>query len=374
MAGSAPPELTAAFDRWLAVQREAVELVQKADHPGTPEDWAEGFRWVTRIASLALDYVVEKGDPLKPVLFHAQDEYRKLLVDNPDVSYWFAVLDPKETYRLTGTRGEAPYLGFTIGTNVFKPSQGGRTGTLGQSYIDQFEVDENGDFEIILSAKRHEGNWIELPEGTQHLAVRETFHDKQKQKHSTMKLERVGGAIVRPLAPAELAQQLDDAGVYLMFVVRTGILMWAGAGQRRNQLTGASGARHVKAQDDQIRSHSDTDMVYMGTRFELAEGEALVIDVAPPPYPFVYWGLVVVNPWMESYDYRHLSVNTNDRQAKKNADGSWTLVLSPEDPSKPNWLDTAGRREGFLLLRWVLAGDAPPTPKCTLVPIASLRG
>jgi hypothetical protein len=34
-----------------------------------------------------------------------------------------------------------------------------------------------------------------------------------------------------------------------------------------NELIGASGAQHVAAQDDQVRSHSDTDMVYMGAAF-----------------------------------------------------------------------------------------------------------
>ena len=90
MKGPAPSVLSDAFERWLAVQREAIELVVNADHPGTPTDWAEGYRWVTRIASLALEYVVEKGDPIHPVLFRSQDEYRKLLVDNPRRAFVFA--------------------------------------------------------------------------------------------------------------------------------------------------------------------------------------------------------------------------------------------------------------------------------------------
>ena len=120
----------------------------------------------------------------------------------------------------------------------------------------------------------------------QHLAVRETFHDKRNQKHATLELERVGGPVVRRLSPDELARQLDDAATYLLFIVRTGIAMWAGAAARLNQLTGASGAQHVKAQDDQVRSHSDTDMVYMGTRFRLAPGDALTVS-GPAAHAYV---------------------------------------------------------------------------------------
>jgi Protein of unknown function (DUF1214) len=375
MKSEAPAVLSRAFDRWLDAQRQALELVVASDHPGTPEDWAEGHRWVTRIASLALDYVVEKGDPLRPVMFHAQDEYRKLLVDNPDVDYHFAVLDDRESYRLRGRRGEAPYLGFTLGTDIFRPSQGGRTGTLSQTYVDQFELGPDGEFEIVLSPERPTGvkNWIRLEPGTQHIAVRETFYDKRTQRRSSLAIERIGATEPPRCTPELLAKQLEDAAVYLLFIVRTGIAMWAGATARMNEIVGASGKRHVEAQDDQVRSHSDTDMVYMGGRFQLELGRALVANIQPPPYPFVYWGLVVVNPWMESFDYRHRHINTNNHLAGKDADGSWTIVVAAEDPGVPNWLDTGGRREGFLLLRWVLAGDAPPTPTCRLVEVASLR-
>jgi hypothetical protein len=82
---------------------------------------------------------------------------------------------------------------------------------------------------------------------------------------------------------------------------------------------------------------------------------------------------VLVNPWMESYDYTQRHVSTNDRLAARGLDGSWTLVIAPEDPGVPNWLDTGGRLQGFMLLRWVLAGDRPPTPRCELVPLAALQ-
>lgn len=369
-------KLKSAFEHWLDAQRQALELVLASDHPGTPEEIAEGHRWVTRIASLALDYVVEKGDPLRPVMFHAQDEYRKLLVDNPDVNYFFAVLDDRESYVLRGNRGEAPYLGFTLGTDIFRPSKGsGRTGTLSQTYIDQFEVAPNGDFEIVVSPERPASarNWIKLEPGTQHVAVRETFYDKGTQRPSCLSIERIGAIEPPRCTPEILAAQLQDAAVYLLFIVRTGIMMWAGANTRLNEIVGASGKRHVEKQDDQVRSHSDTDMVYMGGRFRLEPGQALVANIQPPPYDFVYWGLVLVSPWMESYDYRHRHINTNNHLATKGADGSWTIVVAAEDPEVPNWLDTGGRREGFLLLRWVLAGDAPPTPACRVVPTASLR-
>src|SRR5580704_11963628 len=103
--------LAAAFTAWVEAQQAAIATVQSAlaAGSGVPNDdmtAAEGYRWVTRLSTLALEWLVEKSDPLHPQLFVLQDEYRKLLVDNPDVHYLFCVLDDTQAYRLRGTRGE----------------------------------------------------------------------------------------------------------------------------------------------------------------------------------------------------------------------------------------------------------------------------
>ena len=123
------PRLDAAFDAWIEAQRAAIEMVRTAEGvPRTGTDNAEGYRWVTRLASLAQEWFLEKSDPLHPEVFLLQDAHRKLLVDNPDVGYWFSVLDDRHLYRLTGWRGEAPYVGLTFGTPMAQGPTGGRTG------------------------------------------------------------------------------------------------------------------------------------------------------------------------------------------------------------------------------------------------------
>ena len=84
-----------ALETWIDAQRTATSLLLDAQQPGHPVDWGEGARWVTRIASLAQEWVVEYADPLRPVIFRSQGPTRKLMVDNPDVDYWFASLDDR---------------------------------------------------------------------------------------------------------------------------------------------------------------------------------------------------------------------------------------------------------------------------------------
>ena len=86
--------LDTAFDAWLQAQTAALDVVRQATEvPESDVDLAEGYRWVTRLSRLALDWIVEGSDPLHPQVFTLQDEYKKLLVDNPDVHYLFCVLD-----------------------------------------------------------------------------------------------------------------------------------------------------------------------------------------------------------------------------------------------------------------------------------------
>ena len=86
MSTNPPDVLVKAFDTWLDTQRRALDMICSVDHPGAGPDWAEGFRTVTRMASLALEHVLEKGDPAFPVLFRSQNPWSKLIGDNPDTN------------------------------------------------------------------------------------------------------------------------------------------------------------------------------------------------------------------------------------------------------------------------------------------------
>jgi len=371
--------LDAAWKVWIDSQEAAIQTVRTAEAvPRTAVDEAEGYRWITRLASLAQEWFIEKSDPLHPQLFQSQTEYRKLLVDNPDVRYGFCALDETRAYRLVGTRGGAAYIGLTFGTPVGQGPVGGRTGTTVQAHVDQFELGPNGEVDILIvpvGGRPATGskNCIEMAPGTGQLAVRETFFDRRVDKPADLRVELVDGEPPPVLGAEELAGKLEFAALFLQFVAATAVNMWHDTADNVNTFGGTAGAQHVAAQDDEIRSHSNAEMTYHGGRWVLGEGEALVVTVHDPATEFLYWGLTTSTAWMESLDYRYTTTNLNNKTAQRSADGDWRLVISPTDPGVPNWLDTQGRREGYMIVRWVLA-DGPPHPSCELVPIASLKG
>jgi hypothetical protein len=345
-------------------------------------DLAEGYRWVTRLSRLALDWIVEGSDPLHPQIFTLQDEYKKLLVDNPDTHYLFCVLDDSRTYRMVGHRGECAYLGMTFGTAFGQGQVGGRTGTQTQTHIDEFELGPNGEVDILIAPADkmpdpRPRNAVVLEPGTAQLAIRETHFDKSPDKFSRLRMELVPepGEVVPPplLSVDELAPKLEFAAMFLTFVGQTALQMWRDAGVNMNTFGGQAGSEHVAAQEDEVRTHTNAEMTYHGGRFELAADEALVITVHEPDKAFLYWGLTLASPWMESFDYRYTTTTLNNKNAKRSDDGSWRLVVAPHDPGPnvENWLDTGGRLEGYMIVRWVLA-DGPPHPSAEVVKVASL--
>jgi hypothetical protein len=375
--------LDAAFQAWTEAQSAALDVVHNAT--GVPEsevDLAEGYRWVTRLARLALDWIVERSDPLHPQLFTLQDEYRKLLVDNPDVHYLFCVLDDSRSYRLVGRRGECAYLGMTFGTAFGQGPVGGRTGTQTQTHIDEFDLGPGGEVDILIAPADkmpdpRPRNSVILEPGTAQLAIRETHFEKTPARMSRLRMELVPepGELIPPplLTVEELAPKLEFAAMFLTFVGSTALQMWHDAASNLNTFGGQAGSAHIEAQDDEVRSHTNAEMTYHGGRFRLQPGEALVITVHEPERPFLYWGLTLASPWMESFDYRYTTTNLNNKRATRSSDGSWRLVLAPTDPGPgiDNWLDTGGRLEGYMIVRWVLA-DGPPHPTTEVVALADL--
>jgi hypothetical protein len=378
MSDATQSRLDAAWKVWIEAQEAAIETVRTAEGvPRTDTDIAEGYRWITRLSSLAQEWFIEKSDPLHPQLFQSQSEYRKLLVDNPDVLYGFCTLDDSRSYRLIGTRGQAAYVGLTFGTPVGKGPVGGRTGTTLQAHLDQFDLGPNGEVDILIAPEDQmpdprPRNSIVLVPGTGQVAVRETFFDRVHDTPSDLKVELVDAVPPPVLGVEELAGKMEFAGMFVQFVALTAVNMWHDTATNVNVFGGTAGAEHVAAQDDEVRSHTNAEMTYHGGRWVLREGEALVITVHNPPTDFLYWGLTTSTAWMESLDYRYTTTNLNNHTAQRSPNGDWQLVISPTDPGVPNWIDTGGRLEGYMIVRWVLA-DNPPHPSCELMLIDRVR-
>jgi hypothetical protein len=326
-----------------------------AESPDHPVDRAEGVRYLTRLTRLAFRLAIEYHDSTAPELIKYMDDTQKFGVDNPDQDYLWARISGKHSYRLSGTRGACPYLGFGVYAGA---AAGGRRRTVGHWNANDFPPGPDGRLDVVLSAREHAGHWIRLSEDANTLQVRQLFLDRAREPAPQLRIEcldRVGPP--PPLSPERVAHGLLRAagqieGTLRMFIELT------------KQWAKAPNVMHPRDDSMSEQSFGNPDFYYSGGFWRLAPGEALVFEWTPPEC--VYWALLVCNYWAESLDFRYRPVSVNKAQARYRPDGSVRLVLAERDPGLPDatWLDTEGHREGTLTLRYVLANEYPiPAPR-----------
>jgi hypothetical protein len=114
------------------------------------------------------------------------------------------------------------------------------------------------------------------------------------------------------------------------------------------------------------------DIYYSSGAWDLGPDDALVMEGTFPPSRFT--NVVLWNIHMQTLDYRTRRTALNQAQIVPESDGTYRIVISAEDPGRPNWLDTGGHRRGTIFWRFLLPDEQPETPRCRVVKISELRG
>jgi len=381
--------------------------------PGAPTDpltQAEGYRYLSRLARAGLENYVECNNVLRPQLCAIANGNRAARIcigsDNPDNLYENATIDSRFAYIVKGYRGTVPYLG--LGT------QSGRYGAKGGlqtiDYIDANDLiyeDDDSDcskesiglrrtsnddskgkyFKIILSKDRPVGanNWLrlssEIPEAM--FIVRQTFGKRHLETPASLQISLYGEAkeeTQTDIGDILTAQHLDDglqsasvlvAGASAMFA------KWAYDFQsHQNQLPLFDPIRSLKA-------GGDPNIRYYHSYWRLEKDKVLRIKVRPPPCRC--WNFQLNNHWMESLDYRHHSVHTNNSLARPDDhdETSYTILVSHHNPNTRglfggNWIQTAGHICGTMCFRYVapmVQNDSElPHPIVDVVSYSSIIG
>lgn len=342
----------------------AGEVVLADTVPMDPQDRAEGWRYLTRLTRAGLSFFMESSDPEAPSFRRAVDETIKMGMDNPDNVYLAAPVKGALTYRIRGTRGTVHYLGFGSQAGGY-----GKTGSLDTTgYLDAGDLvlDPDGRFEIIASAERPDGtvNWLRMAPETSMIQVRQTRVDHRNEVLAQVEIERIDGQPApRPITPQRVGKALEGV---TFFVTATSAMFAAWAEDFRKVPNTLPRFDPDKA----LAAGGDPNIAYYHGWFELAEDEALVVDVTPPACDF--WNFQLANYWLESLDYRFHQVHLNQGTALSRPDGSVRMVVAATDPGVPNWLDTCGHSHGTMCVRWVGASEFP-TPHTRVVTLGDVE-
>ena len=320
---------------------------------------AEGYRHLTHLLGYAFELYLE-GDPERPAFTPLASPTRKILGDNVDSLYHFAPLRGDRRYRIRGRRGNEVYLAFC----VYGGKPDGEWSERVVANLSQRDLTcaADGSFEIVLaeSPPSDAPNAITLAPDAVCVIVRQYFLDRRDLRPATFEiapLDRVPAP--PPLDDATLARRLGAVATFVRETIQFAPLP---AGLPPNLLG------PPMPWSPHTPGWGTPDNVYSLGLFRLGPDEALVIEGRSPGC--VYFGAQLWNRYMQSLDYRWHRVSLNAAEIAFEPDGSFKLVVAHRNPGLPNWLDTAGHREGVVFCRWLQADALPEQPTTRLVTIA----
>jgi hypothetical protein len=332
-------------EAWAHLQERltaAEQLVRSAPVNQNRLDYGSGMRHLLVLLAVGTDMALRADpDPVLAVNRASMDDIVTWGLECPDCVYLNASLRAGETYRIYGSRGTARYVGLQTMDGI---------AATANCLVDELEVDADGNFEAILSADEHGGNWLRLAGDHPTLTVRNFFYDWDTEVPASLHIERIGDEVAPSACSVELdvsvSRQLHALGdfVYdnLKFFLDFGAMPPANG--------------FIPPMDMSDMGAAAENRPVIG-RFDLSPDEALILEVEPPEG--VYWSISLGNPWLETIHYGRHQSSLNGHQAVIDSDGIFRAVLSATDPGVANWLDTAGHSNGAMLLRCVRTETAP---------------
>jgi hypothetical protein len=269
-------------------------------------------------------------------------------MDCPDALYTRATMRGGETYRLSGNRGTARYVGLQTMNGI---------AATANILVDELEVDPTGNFEVLISADEREGNWMRIDGDNPTLVVRHFFYDWDTEVPSSLRIERIGSATQRTHPTIDQDVVVSRQLVALGEFVYTNLKFFHDWGS-----TPPANGFLAPMNPSAVGGAAENRPVI--GRWELQPDEALILEVGPPKG--VYWSYSLGNPWWETIHYGRHQSSLNGYQAVVDSDGLIRTVVCSRDPGVANWLDTAGYRNGAMILRCVRTETAP-TPTTRVV-------
>jgi hypothetical protein len=340
---------------WQFYQQMLADVTQIVTADAESEwELLEGLRVIARVSSLCSQLSVE-ADPDRPAFFDMCSDTRMIGGPNPDGNYYLAMIRGDRRYRITGTRGSTAYLGFQIlaGTGLTPRRMANHVSDVDLSLHD-------GEFALMLSpdepADLDDAQWLKIPGDASSVVVREYIGDAACEELATLRIDAVGPDPVTPLTDEELADQFTAMAWTLMKLVTLHRTIKPELLTAPNTLLTAEAA-------DLGAADTTPDNLYMMGTFRLDSGQALVLDIEPPDTR--YWNVTLESVWHECLEPRRRRSSVTNRAVRPDADGRVRIAISDDDFGFGHWLDTGGRRRGFVVIRW-LDNPSPPDVRVSL--------
>ena len=320
----------------------------------------EAHKWILSIVHVAAE-VQLWADAARPRFVEIAGPYLKWGGDNADAFYGFAPIDPARTYRITARPGDAAYLSLT----VYGGPDDGRYSEriVGTVNSRDARPGPDGTIRIVASAEpptEQDVAWLALEPDAVAALSRDYLADPVAGRRASWHIEADDPPTVFRQDDADVARRIRSMTTWVReqasivpiplgtpnaidppYPVPTTTFGWAAG-----------------------------DAAYAMGAFVLGDDEALVIRGRSPEC--VFWNLCLWNRLLHTYNYDYERVTINGDQVHYEEDGSWIIVVSAQRPTHPNWVSTAGHRNGRIWFRWFLPRETPAQPLVEVVPVATV--
>ena len=349
---SLSPVLKAAWDRNRAVMAELQALVEASPQfIEVPEQRARAYHQLMEVQAIAYNFAIAPR-MISPRIFHNTGWQTDMYCsggNGPDFHYGTMFVDGEQTYRLRGNVRDSKIL--LAQHNSALPGSPGARMVANYDFSD-FEIEPNGDFEIILSADETPGNWIPLVReaGYQWFLLRPTVVGWGAEP-AELTLERISVIELDHYAADDfneeaVARRIDMATDYARYMTTE----WMTAFYVRVR-ENCGGVNRLAPIGPAISGEVGSPTAeYVFIAYEVDDDEALIVEFTRAP-DGVYWGAQLFDVWLRSMDFSNRQTTLNSAAAHVDADGAVRMIISRRDPGLANWLDNMGYAKGQLLLR-----------------------
>ena len=258
-------------------------------------------------------------------------------IDNPDSIYRVIPISHEHRYLIRGRVAKQRLVEnyFTL--------WGPEMQTLGLLDGKDLVVDAEGRFEITVDASAAEGrgNHIQAPPGSHEFYIRDVIANWGTDRANELSIELLGPAPQRE--PCSEAENLDRIKTYMQ--------RWAESSTRWNRQAMDGPVNAFEFTIDRDSDGALRNQIYIMGYFRLPDADtAMVLDVNLGGAD--YFIAPITNIWGTSNQITDRPGCLNRHQSRANPDGTYTFVLSLQDPGVHNWLDPSDLDEGILTLRW----------------------
>ena len=323
----------------------------------------------------------------------------RILYDNPDTIYRMMGVNSTSTYVISGQfgPGERPAeTTFSVLTGL-----GGTTAAVLNAK--DMDIDPDGRFTITVSsapAADGERNHLQIPTNTTLIVARNTLSDWNAQAPMSLSIQRVGGPPDSLFAQiggfaipglgsfvagneflTNLVSLIPPLPVMPRFLqgLEASVILALGLQMEPQYMAVATQDSSGKQKAPNVFTDPESNATFLSTQrqsagyFQLDDTQALVLTIKPGDAS--YFVVPVTNDWTITTNYWDQQTSLNIAQSVKNADGSYTIVVSKADPGVANWVSTGGLNQGTISIRFQgidTTGTNPPKVSSQVVSLTDL--